>query len=98
MTASDGRPTYAMRKPLRAPQARPASRASSAAAGTDIPPSWSTPSSTLLRPMMLATDRSISPVMITSVIGRAISRMGAMSCRRNLMVSGPSKFGTLAIE
>ena len=32
-----------------------------------------------VRPTMLATDRSISPVMITSVIGSAISRIGAMS-------------------
>ena len=63
-----------------------------------MPPSWSTPSSTLLRPMMLATDRSISPVMMISVIGRAISRIGAMSCSRNFRVSGPSKLGTLAIE
>ena len=47
---------------------------------------------------MLATDRSISPVMMISVIGRAMSRMGAMSCSRNLSVSGPSKFGTLASE
>ena len=47
---------------------------------------------------MLATDRSISPVMIISVIGRAISRIGAMSWSRNFRVSGPSKFGTLTIE
>ena len=47
---------------------------------------------------MLATERSISPVMITSVIGRAISRIGAMSWSRNFSVSGPSKLGTLAIE
>ena len=63
-----------------------------------MPPSWSTPSSTLLRPMMLATDRSISPVMMTSVIGRAMSRIGAMSWSRNFRVSGPSKLGTLIDE
>ena len=62
-----------------------------------MPPSWKTPSSTLLRPMMLATDRSISPVMMISVIGRAISRMGAMSWRRNFTVSGPSKLSTLSV-
>ena len=47
---------------------------------------------------MLATERSISPVMMISVIGRAISRIGAMSCRRNFKVRGWSKFGTLASE
>ena len=31
---------------------------------------------------MLATERSISPVMMTSVIGSAISRIGAMSRSR----------------
>ena len=31
---------------------------------------------------MLATERSISPVMMMSVIGSAISRIGAMSSSR----------------
>ncbi len=47
---------------------------------------------------MLATERSISPVTMISVIGSAIRRIGAMSCSRNLRVSGPSKLGTLRIE
>ena len=34
------------------------------------------------RPSVLATDRSISPVMMISVIGSAISRIGAYSLAR----------------
>ena len=46
-------------------------------------PAWvSMPSSTLERPTMLATERSISPVMMMSVIGRAMSRIGATSSSR----------------
>ena len=37
---------------------------------------------TLLSPMTLATERSISPVMMTSVIGSAIISTGAMSRSR----------------
>ena len=98
VTARDGSPTYATRNPLSAPQTRPASNDTPAAAGTDMPPWCSTPSRTLLRPITLATDRSISPVTMTRVIGSAISRIGAMSCRRNFSVSGLSKLGTLASE
>ena len=57
--------------------------ATTAATGIDSPPSLTrTPITTLLRPSMLATDRSISPVMMISVIGSAISRIGAMSRSR----------------
>ncbi len=83
MTASDGSPTYATRKPLKAPHTAPTRIATTAAAGIDIPASWcSTPTRTLLRPTTLATERSISPVMMISVIGSAISRIGAMSRNR----------------
>ena len=37
---------------------------------------------TLVSPITLATERSISPVMMTSVIGSAISMIGAMSRKR----------------
>ena len=83
VTASDGSPTYATRKPLRAPARSPTTRAASPAAGTDQPWSWiRRPDTTALRPSMLATDRSISPVMMIRVIGSAISRIGAMSISR----------------
>ena len=49
----------------------------------DRSPAWcSTPTSTLVSPTTLATERSISPVTMTRVIGRAISRIGAVSSRR----------------
>jgi hypothetical protein len=40
------------------------------------------PTRTLLSPTTLATERSISPVMMTNVIGSAISRIGAVSRNR----------------
>ena len=49
------------------------------------------------RPTTLATDRSISPVTMTMVIGSAISRIGAASRTRKGSVSGPEKFGTRAL-
>jgi len=46
---------------------------------------------------VLATDRSISSVMMISVIGRAMSRIGAISRMRYVSVSGLSKFGTVTV-
>ena len=51
---------------------------------------------TLLSPTMLATDRSISPVMITNVIGNAISRIGVTSSSRNPKVTVVPNRGTTA--
>ena len=83
MTASDGRPTYATRKPLTAPQSVPTTTATAAAAGTDQPASkCSMAITTALRPIVLATDRSISPVMMISVIGSAMTSTGARSRNR----------------
>ena len=80
------------------PQSTPASRATRPATGIDMPCSTSTPTSTLLSPTTLATDRSISPVMMTIVIGNAMRRIGAVSRNRYVRVSGPSKFATLPSE
>ena len=52
-----------------------------------------TPSSALESPAMLATDRSISPVMMISVIGMAISRIGMTSSSRNPTVTGEANRG-----
>ena len=83
VTASDGRPTYPTRNPLNAPATAPIAMASSAATGMERPASWwRIPTSTLDNPTTLATDRSISPVMMISVIGRAMSRIGAVSRNR----------------
>ncbi len=83
VTASDGRPTYAIRKPLKAPHSAPTRIASRPATGSGSPASaYRMPSMTLVSPITLATDRSISPVMMISVIGSAISMIGAMSRNR----------------
>ena len=54
----------------------------SPAASIGIPAWCRMPRMTLESPTMLATDRSISPVMMMSVIGSAMSRIGAMSSSR----------------
>ena len=51
-------------------------------AATGSSPAWVRMPITLDRPTMLATERSISPVMMISVIGRAMSRIGATSRSR----------------
>ena len=62
---------------------------------------WSltrTPQAAAQTPSVLATDRSISPVMMISVIGSASIRIGAYSLKRLYVVSGPSKNCTLSNE
>ena len=58
----------------------------------------STPQKAAETPSVLATDRSISPVMMIRVIGSAIIRIGAYSLARLYVVSGPSKNSTLTSE
>ncbi len=96
VTASEGSPTTVTSRPLMAPPTAPASSAINAATGIGSPASNITPNSTLLRPAMLATDRSISPVMITIVIGRAMNRIGVTSSSRKYMVIGVPNLGTIA--
>ena len=60
-----------------------------------IPCSCSSPSTALDSPTTEATDRSISPVMMTSVIGSAMSRMVVTSSSRYVSVSVSPKYGML---
>ncbi len=84
VTARDGRPTRVTRMPLTAPPTAPTTRATPAAAG-NVQCDWvSRPMIELESPIALATERSISPVMMMSVIGRAISSTGAMSSNKKL--------------
>jgi len=46
------------------------------------------------RPAVLATERSISPVMMISAIGIAINRIGTASISRKLTVVTEPKYGT----
>ena len=48
-----------------------------------MPAFQSAPKTQLVKPAMLATERSISPVMMIRVFGRARSRTGMMSMSRN---------------
>ncbi len=83
VTARDGSPTYATRKPLIAPQTVPATTAAAAAAGIDQDASKCRSAiTTALSPITLATERSISPVMMISVIGSAMRSTGARSRNR----------------
>ena len=82
VTASDGRPTTVMKKPLTAPAIAPTTMLTRPATSIGSPAWCSVPMTTLDSPTMLATDRSISPVMMMSVIGRAMSRIGATSSSR----------------
>ena len=82
VTASEGNPTTVMRNPLIVPATAPTRIAVPAAAGNGHPASVRMPVSTLVSPTMLATERSISSVMMMSVMGSAISRIGATSRSR----------------
>ena len=99
VTASDGRPTYATRKPLSAPSTAPRISVRIIAVSMETSCSLtSTPQNAAETPSVLATDRSISPVMMISVIGSAIIRIGAYSLARLYVVSGPSKNSTFTSE
>src|SRR5262245_36152841 len=94
VTARDGRPNPVTNSPLTAPSRAPSSRHSTMIRGSDVTPhthSW--PITEQVRPSTLATDRSISPVMTTSVIGMAISAIGMASSdtnRQNRGLATPS--------
>src|SRR5262245_9183452 len=94
VTASDGNPKRVTNRPLSAPSAAPSSRQIPISSGSEeTPQTQSWPSTTQVRPSMLATDRSISPVMTTSVSGSAMSRIGIASSvtnRQNLGLATPS--------
>ena len=94
VTASDGSPTLVTSRPLTSPPRAPTATAMVAATGIESPDWKSSPSSTLLSPTMLPTDRSMSPVMMTAAIGNAMSSTVAMSRKRNVIVMGVANFGT----
>ena len=68
MTASDGRPTRAIQKALLSPARTPAASAMRIASGIGAP-CWNVQAMTQAdSPMIEATERSISPPMMTSAI------------------------------
>ncbi len=60
----------------------------------DRPASQSEPISALVRPSVLATDRSISPVMMMNVIGSATSAIGSRSSTRKVKLRLVPKLST----
>src|SRR3954451_22124576 len=79
VTASDGRPSPVIRKPFSTPAIAPTTMHSGMI--VSIERSWfqNQPISELVRPSVLATDRSISPVTMIMVIGSAIRMIGIRS-------------------
>src|SRR5215469_13388948 len=69
VTASDGSPSRVTSRPLKAPAANPTIATITKMAGIGKPLFLSTPRSALAMPRIEATDRSISPLMMISVIG-----------------------------
>src|SRR4051812_4548193 len=82
VTASEGSPTFVTRKPLKAPRTAPRSRTSGRIDSSGRPANQSLPMTALDSPTMLATERSISPVMTMSVSGRAMSAITTTSSSR----------------
>src|SRR3954454_2205584 len=83
VTARDGRPSLVTSSPLTAPSTTPRSRHSGRISSSGSPANHSLPMTALDSPTVLATERSISPVMITRVSGRAISMITTTSSSRN---------------
>ncbi len=72
VTTIDGRPTPATRNPLKAPQARPVQRPIPTSAGVPNPAAAAAPMAVEASAMIAATERSISPQMISRVMAKAI--------------------------
>src|SRR5215469_7737680 len=72
VTASEGSPSLVTSRPLNRPAARPSSTRTAKMASIGQCLAHRNPSSALDMPRMDATDRSISPLMMMSVIGSAM--------------------------
>src|SRR5580700_8806701 len=83
VTASDGRPSLVISRPLMAPATTPTSKMTTKMTSIDQCLFQRNPSSALDMPMIEATERSISPLMMMSVIGRAMIAISP-DCRPRL--------------
>ena len=72
VTTIDGRPRPVTRKPLKAPQIRPVPIPISTRTGTPVSNWAAAPIAVEASAMIEATDRSISPAMISMAIAKAI--------------------------
>src|SRR5690625_2267646 len=94
VTASAGSPSTATKNPLTAPRMAPRTTASTRIVSSGSPASHITPIALEVKPTIEATDRSISPVTMMSVIGRASSRIGARSSTRKPKLRAVPKCST----
>lgn len=98
VTASDGRPKPVTKRPFTAPSTAPSSTTRTQINSRDSPlESQSCPISVLHSPTMLATERSISPVITIRVIGSAMSASGIRSSSRNCALRPVAKFSTVRL-
>ena len=82
MTASDGSPTTAIQKPLKSPHRPPTASATTIATSIGTPWLDSVATTTAARPITEATDRSISPLMMTKVMARTTIAFSTLSWNR----------------
>src|SRR5690606_2490200 len=96
VTASDGRPSAVTNRPFTAPRIAPIRTHSGMIVSSGTPLFHMTPMAELVNPTMLATDRSISPVAMIRVIGRASNKIGARSSTRKPALRDVPKCSTVA--
>src|SRR5690348_16557371 len=96
VTASEGRPSPVIRNPLSAPATAPIRMQSGMIVWIDMLWFQNQPISELVRPRMLATDRSISPVMMMKVIGSATRMIGIRSSTMKVKFRLVPKLSTIS--
>ena len=72
VTTIEGRPSRVTRKPLKAPQTRPVPMPMATSTGVSAPNCSAKPIAVEASAMIAATERSISPEMISSAMASAI--------------------------
>src|ERR1700722_18112498 len=96
VTARDGSRNRVTSRPLTAPAATPTTAMVTKMAGIGQPPAHRKPSSGLDMPRMEATDRSISPLMMISVIGSVMIAISPLDRPRLNMLLPVRKAGEAA--
>ena len=82
VTTIEGRPSPVIKRPLTAPQTRPVPRPTTTSIGVSAPMVTASPMAVDDSAMIEATERSISPEMITSAMANAISAFSVKLKRR----------------
>ena len=93
VTTSDGRPPRATSSPFSRPPMAPTSRTTGMATWSGTPAAQRTPMIALARPAIDSTERSISPAMMTRVIGSAMIATSISAAERFVKFPGVRKNG-----